>query len=119
MVGVEDVGDAADVPARIALAPDRLAQRQRGLERDGRLEADAEAGDRAAVVVEDDGQPGPRGLAALVEDPDVQRRVVGLPDLVGSAGLAAIEQVEALAVHLRALVGERDQGGVELRGRCA
>src|ERR1019366_5992767 len=33
MIGVEGGRDAADVPARLALAPDRLPQRQSGLDR--------------------------------------------------------------------------------------
>ena len=106
VVGVEDGGDAADVPVGIGLAPDRLAQGQRRLQRRGRREAQAVAGHGAAVVVEDDRQPGPGRAVALVADPDVELGVVGLPDRVGRVGLAAVDQVEALAVGLRAVVGE-------------
>ena len=68
------------------------------------------------VVVEDDRQPRSGGLVPLVAHPEVEGRVVGLPDLIGSAGLAAaeqaVEQVELLPIGCRPLVRERDQGRV-------
>ena len=50
-----------------------------------------EASDRAAVVVEDDREPGTRGLVALITDPEIQRGVVRLPDLVRMVRLTPIE----------------------------
>src|SRR5450631_2177165 len=42
--------DAADVPARLALAPDRLPQRQSGLDRRRSAEVDRVPGDGPGVV---------------------------------------------------------------------
>ena len=106
MVDVERVGDAAHVPAGPGLAPDRLAERQRGGQRRRGAEVDRVPGDRAGVVVFDDGQPRPARLAGRGEHPQVQQGVVGLPDLVRLGGLAAVHQVEHLLVPLGALVRE-------------
>ena len=113
VVAVEDLGQPADRPGRVGLAPDRLAQRQRGLQRRGRAEVDGVAGDRAAEVIEDRRQPRPRRAARVVEDHHVELGVVGLPDRVGCRGLAAKDQLEAVAVARRPVVRERHEPGIE------
>jgi hypothetical protein len=50
----------------------------------------------------------------LVEDPDIERRVIGLPDLVGAAGFATMQQVEALRVGAGPFLCQRDQCWIEL-----
>src|SRR5438128_1401620 len=55
-----------------------------------------------------------RWPADVVTDPEVKRRVVGLPDLVGLAGLAAVEQLEGVLIHLGPFVSEGHQGRVDL-----
>src|SRR6185437_6769386 len=72
------------------------------------------AGDRPAVVVDNRREPGACRLAALVEDANVERRVVRLPELVGSVGFPAVEQIERLSIRLGALVGQGQQPRVEL-----
>ena len=94
VVGIEDPGDAADLPARSALAPDRLPQRQGRLDRRRGRERQRVARHGTAVVVEDDGQPRLLGLATPVFEPDVQLGMVGLPDGVGRGRFVAVDQVE-------------------------
>ena len=54
-----------------------------------------------AVVVEDDGQPRLLGLPTPVFQPDVQFRMIGLPDGVGAGRLVAVDQVEGVGIGLR------------------
>src|SRR6266508_6537775 len=58
MVGVEDLRNATDMPVRLALAPDRLAQREGGVEDGRRLREQIITRDSAAVVILNDRQPG-------------------------------------------------------------
>jgi len=113
MVGVKHVGDAAHRPRRVGFAPDRVAQRERGLQRRRSAEEDGVAGDGAAEVIENHRQPWPCGAARRIEDEQVEPRVVGLPDRVGRGGLAPQRQLEAVAVGGRTLMGEREQTAIE------
>jgi len=74
-----------------------LAQRERGLQRRAAIEADRVAGQRAAVIVEDDRQPRPCWPPGDIEDDEVELGVIGLPGVVGSFGLAAVDELVALA----------------------
>lgn len=74
-----------------------------------------EIGHRSAVIVDDHGQPGTGRRFLVVEDPDIERGVIGLPDLVRVASLPSIEQVVLLAGGLRP--GPRQ--GDERRIECA
>ena len=47
--------------------------------------------------------------ADIVEDPQVKRCVIGLPDLIRSTGLAPIQELESVRVYLRAFMSQRDQ----------
>lgn len=96
-----------------SLRPMAWAQHQRRLKGRGVPEAEADAGDGAAVVVEDDGQPRLGRPAALIEQPEVELGVVGLPELIRPARVAAIQQVERLPVGLGPIVRQRNQGRVE------
>lgn len=113
VVHIQDAGDAADVPARLGLAPDRPAQGEGCLYGRGGGQVDRPAGKRSAVVVLDDGQPRPGRLAAGADDPKVKLGVVGLPDVVGTLGLPPQDEVERLRVPTRTLLGENDQRGIE------
>ena len=73
VIDVEHVRNAADGPGRIGFAPDRVAQGKAGVQHAGRAEEHHVSGDRARMVVDDGGQPGAGGLAALVEDEDVEQ----------------------------------------------
>jgi hypothetical protein len=77
VVDIEHVRHAADRPRRVA--PDRVAKRKAGVEHARRAEEHHVPGDRAGAVVDHSGEPGPHRRSALVEDEDVERRVVGLP----------------------------------------
>src|SRR3954454_18457155 len=90
IVGIEHIGDAADAPSRILLAPDRLAQRERRLDGRGGLEVEGVSGDGTAVVVDDDRQPGLGGDAVLTDKQNIQERMIRLPDGVGMIGFAAV-----------------------------
>ena len=114
VVGIEDPGDAADLPARSALAPDRLAQGQGRLDRRGAAEEQRIARHGAAVVVEDDGQPRLLGPPTPVFQHDVEFRMIGLPDGVGAGRLVAVDQVEGVGIGLRPLVGQGHQGRIEV-----
>ena len=114
VVGVQDLRDAADVPPRRCFSPDRLAKGERGLNRGGGIEEQEIARHCAAIVVKNNGQPRLAGLSLLVSQEDVELCVIRLPDGVGRFSLPAVDQVEAVAVRVRALVRQREQGGFEL-----
>ncbi len=114
VVGVEHVGDAVHRPPGIGLAPDRLAQRQRQVQRRRCAEEHRVAGDRAGAVVLHDGQPRPGRGAVGVEDEQVEFGVVGLPDHVRALGLAAVDQFVAVPQRHRAVMGESEQVRVQL-----
>jgi hypothetical protein len=82
-------------------------------DRRGAAEEQSVAGHGAAVVVEDDGQPGLFGLPTPVFQPDVQFRMIGLPDGVGTSGLVAMDQIDCVGIGLRPFVGQGHQGWVE------
>jgi hypothetical protein len=96
-------------PSRVGLAPDRLPQRQRQVQRGRGAEEHGVASDRAGAVVEHDGQPRPRRRAGLVEDEQVEFGVVGLPDLVRPLGLAPVDQLVAVPQRHRPVVRQRQQ----------
>ena len=68
MIDVEGVGDAADCPSSVRLAPDRLPQRERGVERRGRVQEHHVARHRPQVIVDDRREPRSHGLTLLVQD---------------------------------------------------
>ena len=113
VVDMQHGREAAHRPGRVGLAPDRLPQRQRGLQRGRGAEEDRVPGDRAGMIILDDGQPGPGGPAARIEHQQVQFGVVGLPDLVGAVRLPAVNQLEPVPVGHRAVPGQGDQAGIQ------
>jgi hypothetical protein len=58
------------------------------------------------VVVDDCGQPRPRGRAVGFEDQDVELGVVGLPEGVGLAGAVPPGQLEPVPERRLSLLGE-------------
>ena len=113
VVDVEGIGDAAHGPGGVLLAPDRLAQRERSVERRGSAQEDHVARDGPRVVVDDRREPRPRGLASLVQDQDVEQRVVGLPEGVRRLGSVAVDQLEAVAEGGQPLVSQRHHSRVQ------
>jgi hypothetical protein len=113
-IGVERLGNPADVPARIVLAPDRLAQCQRGVQGGGGIEREEVARHGATVVVQDHGEPGLRRGLALTEGENIQETVISLPDRVGGLSFATTEEIEALLVGFCPVVRQRCQGRGEL-----
>ena len=45
---------------------------------------------------------------------DVEFRMIGLPDGVGAGRLVAVDQVEGVGIGLRPLVGQGQQGRIEV-----
>jgi hypothetical protein len=76
--------------------------------------AHAKPGNGAAVIIHNDGQPGPRRRAILPANPEIYQRMIGLPDIVGVCGLASIEEIERGAVGFRPGVCQGYQRGIEL-----
>lgn len=113
MIDMEDVGHAADGPGGIGLAPDRLPQRERGLQGRGGSEEDAVPGDGARVIVEHEGQPGPGRRAAGVQHEDVEQGMIGLPDGIRPLGAVTVDQFEAVPIRRGPVMGERDESRVE------
>jgi len=109
VVGVQDVGQAMHRPTRVGLAPDRLPQRQREVQRGRGAKEHGVAGDRAGAVVEHDGQPRPGRCPRLVEHEQVELGVVGLPDLVRPLRLAPVDQLVAVPQRHRPVVRQRQQ----------
>ncbi len=113
VVGVEDLGNATDLPAGITLAPDRIPQGQGGLERAGRFQTETVARDGPTMVVFDERQPRLDGRAVRCAQMDWEQGVIGLPDFIGALGVAPVKQVIGFGIGARPVMGERDQGGVE------
>ena len=109
VVGVEDIGDAAHTPARIVLAPHRLAKRERRVQGGRCFEREKVARHGAAVVVDDRGEPRLGGGTIRAHQQDVEQRVVGLPDGVGPICFPPVDQLERLTVRRRPLVRECHQ----------
>ena len=114
VVDMKDVRQATKGPVGVRLAPDCLPQPQRGLHCGRRPEEDGVAGNGARVVVNDRGQPGPRGFAVRIDDKDVEAGVVGLPERVRPLGAVAVDQLEAVTVGGRALQREGDHPRVQV-----
>ncbi len=109
VIRVELGRNAARAPAGIGFPPDGLVQDQRCLRCAGGGKPEEIAGNRPAVVIEDNGEPGSLGFSRIVEDEDWQERVVGLPYVVRRSRLVAVDQVKLLLVRLRSLMRERRQ----------
>jgi hypothetical protein len=59
------------------------------------------------MIVDDDGEPWPRGFAIVASGPKIELGVISLPDLIGARGLAAIDQIISVSICFLAIVGER------------
>src|SRR5262249_51326426 len=71
VIRVETVGNAADLPLRMRLPPQGLAQDKGGLYRRRGRQIHPESSHGAAIVIQDDGKPRPYGLAFVIEEPEV------------------------------------------------
>ena len=98
VVDVEHLGNAADWPSRIGLAPDRLVQRQRGVHGRRRVGRHHVAHHGTAVIVHHHRQPGPNLFAMRVQNEDVEHRMVGLPHFVGRDGVTSVHQLVPVTV---------------------
>ncbi|AOF95319.1 hypothetical protein BSY17_4168 (plasmid) [Sphingobium sp. RAC03] len=97
VIDVQDVGNAAYRPGRIGLAPNRLSQRERRVERGGRAEENHVACYHARVIVQHRRQPRPHRATAGIEDQDIELGVIGLPDRIGVFGAVPMHQLELVA----------------------
>jgi hypothetical protein len=82
----------------MTLAPDPLAKSKGGTQRGGWIETEIIACDRAAVVVDHDRQPRPQRGAVLLEQQDVELRMINLPNGVRFRSFAPMHHVKVLAV---------------------
>jgi hypothetical protein len=87
VVGIEDLGDPAHLPAGIALAPDRIPEHQGRVQRGGRFQTEAVTRDGATIVVFDQCQPRLDDCVLGSAQPDREQRVIGLPDFIGMVGV--------------------------------
>src|SRR5215510_9887439 len=94
VVGIKRRRNAADMPPWDGLAPDRLAQHQRRLDRRGRMKTHPKPCHGSAIVIHNDGQPGTSRRPTVLLHPEIQERVVSLPDPIWSFRFTAIEQIK-------------------------
>lgn len=112
VVDVELLGNTADGPVRIGLAPDRLPEgegRVHGARGGSRQE---EAGDGPAVVVHDDRQPWTNRDPAVAEHEDIENCMVSLPHLIGCGGVASMYEFVQITVR-RSIRRDRDAGRLD------
>src|SRR5215470_15248246 len=57
---------------------------------------------------------GRTGGAIIVAYPDIQQGMIGLPEVVGLLRVVSVEQIVRGTVRFAALVGQDNEGGVEL-----
>ncbi len=100
VVGVEYIGNPTNMPARIILPPDCLAQRKRRLYGRWRLEKQEIASNSTAVVIQNYRQPWLGRTFTIPLHQDIEEGVIRLPNRIGSLCLAAVNQVESGAVGL-------------------
>jgi hypothetical protein len=115
VIGVQDLWDAADNPTRILFTPDRLTQCQGCVQGGRRFERKEISGDSAAVVVDDDAEPRLGGRSVWTDQPNIEWRVVSLPDRIGTGSLAPMDQLKCFTVSFRAFMGE----GYKVRAQTA
>lgn len=114
VVDVENVGNAAHRPRGIGLAPDRLPEREGRVHRGRGTGKDCVSADRARVVVDHDREPGAIRLPARgAGNEDVEFGVIGLPDLVGAVGSAAVHQLVPIAIRGGSIQRERHERRIE------
>jgi hypothetical protein len=90
VIGIQDRRNAADGPARFALAPDGLRQRQRCLERRRGVEREKIPSDGTAVIIHNDGEPRAVRETLGVQHQNIEQRVIGLPDGVGGVDFTPV-----------------------------
>jgi hypothetical protein len=80
----------------------------------GGLKAEPKTGNGAAVIIHNDREPGTNRWATGMAQPNIQERMIGLPDVVGLFGFASVQEVVGGPLGFAAVMGQRDQGGVQV-----
>src|SRR5512145_1471448 len=93
VIGVKRLWNTRDLPLRQGLTPHSLAQDERRVDGGWRLYTEPKAGNGPAVIIHNDGQPGPHQLSVVMAHPQIQQGMIGLPDIVGSFSFAPVEQI--------------------------
>jgi hypothetical protein len=93
------------MPSGVVLPPDRLPQGQRGVKRRRGVKGQEVPRHGTAIVIEDHRESGLGGRLPLVDQEHIENTVIRLPDRVGSIGFATMQEIDALLVGFRALVG--------------
>ena len=73
------------------------AQGQGCVQRGRRAEERHVSGDGARIIIDDDCEPWPRGLAVRVHDQDIERGVIGLPERIRRFGAMPVNEFVAVA----------------------
>ena len=66
------------------------------------------------MIVDHHCQPGPRLVAVRIHNHEIEFGVIGLPDRIRSVGAMPVDELESVAIGGRAVMGQRDETGVEL-----
>src|SRR5438270_10930293 len=96
--------NATQMPTRISFAPDGLVQGQCCLQGCGILKSQIISRNAATVVIENNREPGLGSFPLLIENPERQERMIGLPHLIGGARLVTINEIKLLSVDVRSVV---------------
>ena len=78
------------------------------------MKTDPKPGNGPAVIIHNDGEPGPHRVPLVMPHPQIQQGVIGLPDGVGLLCLAAIEQIKDRAIGFTPGMGQGHQPTIEL-----
>ena len=78
------------------------------------MKTKAKASNSAAVIIHNDGEPGPSRWPAFMAHPDIQQGMIGLPDVIGFVSLTPVEKIVGDPVGFAAVMSQCDQGGFEL-----
>lgn len=98
----------------VGLAPYRLPQRERGVERGRRAKKHHVARNYARMIVHHGRQPRPRNLAAGIQDQDIELGMVRLPCRVRASGTMPMHHLETVSEYRSAVMSERQHCRVDL-----
>src|SRR5262245_19314741 len=106
--------NARECPLRQGFAPNRLAQRQSGLDRGWGLKAESETCNGPTIIIHNDRKPRACQWLTAITHPNIQQRMIGLPDVIRFVGFAPVQEIVGHAVRFTALMGQGDQRWVKL-----
>jgi hypothetical protein len=114
VIRVKRLRDPAEVPLGSGFAPDGLPQYQRRLPRGGGLKTHPNPCNRPTVIIHDDGEPRSGRFPGVVEEPDIEQRMISLPHLVGMTRFAAVHELKRVPIGFRPRMGHGPYRRIEL-----